>query len=211
MKANLKGFVLGVATTVAISTLGFTALAAGNLIEIHPINIMVNGQIFAPKDVNGKEVPVFTYEGTTYAPLRALGEAFGQKIGYDNEKNVATVGEVPVVPEKPIDGDYSDWTAEEEKAYQEFKGMWVVKNADRNTPQKLYLAIYDKSATREEMSDYFRNVDTSKLLRHTVRLLSEYEPSSEEVGLSYMYKTTNVPDEMFYQVVKDGELVRQGY
>lgn len=34
----------------------------------------------------------FTYNGTTYAPLRALAEAYGLEVGYDAEKKMATVG-----------------------------------------------------------------------------------------------------------------------
>ena len=34
---------------------------------------------------------VFTYNGTTYAPLRALAEAYGLEVGYDSQQNIATV------------------------------------------------------------------------------------------------------------------------
>ena len=60
-------------------------------ITVTPINIEVNGEVFQPKDINGKNVPVFTYNGTTYAPLRALAEAYGLSVGYDGTKNLATV------------------------------------------------------------------------------------------------------------------------
>ena len=60
-------------------------------ITVTPINIEVNGEVFQPKDANGKNVPVFAYNGTTYAPLRALAEAYGLTVGYDGTKNLATV------------------------------------------------------------------------------------------------------------------------
>ena len=61
------------------------------LISVTPINIEVNGKVFQPKDANGNPVSVFTYNGTTYAPLRALAEAYGLTVGYDSEKKLATV------------------------------------------------------------------------------------------------------------------------
>ncbi len=98
----------------------------------YPINIQANGETFVPKDVTGKEVPVFAYEGTTYAPLRALAEAYGLEVGYDAAANMATVNDLEAKPEQPATpdtttvSDYSDWSAEDEAAYQEFKGMWEI-------------------------------------------------------------------------------------
>ena len=52
---------------------------------------MVNGEVFQPKDAQGRDALVFTYNGTTYAPVRALAEAYGLTVGYDSAKNMATV------------------------------------------------------------------------------------------------------------------------
>lgn len=82
---------LGLGAVLAVG-----AMSAGNLIniEVDPsIKILVNGEEFKPKDVNGKDVMVFSYNGTTYAPLRALAEAYGLEVGYDADKRMATVGE----------------------------------------------------------------------------------------------------------------------
>ena len=51
----------------------------------------MNGEEFRPKDANGNDVMTFTYNGTTYAPLRALAEAYGLEVGYDSERKMATV------------------------------------------------------------------------------------------------------------------------
>ncbi len=93
MKRQLRTFLSGFLCAALIFALALSALAiAGRMtIEVDPINIQVNGQTFVPKDVTGKEVPVFAYEGTTYAPLRALAEAYGLSVGYDPQTNLATV------------------------------------------------------------------------------------------------------------------------
>lgn len=94
-----------VATLALVMILGIAAGAVGGMtIQVDPINIQVNGQTFQPKDVNGNDVPVFAYNGTTYAPLRALAEAYGLTVGYDAEKNMATVtsgGAAPAAPSTP--------------------------------------------------------------------------------------------------------------
>jgi Copper amine oxidase N-terminal domain. len=100
MKQRLPSFLSGVVTTLVVLALSVSALAASGLmtIDVTPINVMVNGEVFQPKDANGKEVPVFAYNGTTYAPLRALATAYGLEVGYDPEKNLATVSQQGTAP-----------------------------------------------------------------------------------------------------------------
>ena len=72
------------------------SFAAGSLIDITvdpTVKIKVNGEEFRPKDANGNDVMTFIYKGTTYAPLRALAEAYGLEVGYDAAANMATVDE----------------------------------------------------------------------------------------------------------------------
>lgn len=128
----MKKFLSGFLSCALIMGLSLSALAiSGRMtIEVDPINIQVNGQTFAPTDVTGKEVPVFAYQGTTYAPLRALAEAYGLEVGYDAAANMATVADPEAkpadtqAPDTTAKTDYSDWSAEDEAAYQEFKEKW---------------------------------------------------------------------------------------
>lgn len=89
----MKKFCSGFLCAALVFSLALSALAiSGRMtIEVDPVNIQVNGETFAPTDVNGQEVPVFAYNGTTYAPLRALAEAYGLEVGYDAAANLATV------------------------------------------------------------------------------------------------------------------------
>lgn len=84
MKKQSSAFLSGMFVTALIGGLAVSALAATGAmtITVDPINVQVNGEVFAPKDVNGQDVPVFSYNGTTYAPLRALAEAYGLEVGY---------------------------------------------------------------------------------------------------------------------------------
>ena len=93
MKTKAVYFFAGILSTVLLLSLSMTALATNDLltITIHPIKIMVNGETFHPKDVRGNEVMTFSVNGTSYAPVRALAEAYGLEVGYDAKTNTATV------------------------------------------------------------------------------------------------------------------------
>lgn len=121
MKKFLSGFLAGV--LVVGASISALAIAGNMTIEVYPINIQVDGAVFAPTDVDGKEVPVFAYQGTTYAPLRALAEAYGLEVGYDAEKNMATVTD-PNVPKTAINSDQASIRETDDTEYQEFKAMW---------------------------------------------------------------------------------------
>jgi len=86
----IKRFICVVLFVVLIMSNG--VCADTQKIEIETgIKILVNGLEFYPKNANGEDAMVFVYDGTTYAPLRALAEAFGLAVGYDEIKNMATV------------------------------------------------------------------------------------------------------------------------
>ena len=83
-------------TAILAAVLSVGSFAAGSLISITvdpTVKIKVNGEEFRPKDANGNDVMTFIYNGTTYAPLRALAEAYGLEVGYDAAANMATVDE----------------------------------------------------------------------------------------------------------------------
>ncbi len=64
----------------------------GKMIEIFTgINLKVDGETFVPKDANGYAVDVFTYNGTTYLPLRALSEKFGKTVGWDGATKTVSI------------------------------------------------------------------------------------------------------------------------
>jgi hypothetical protein len=81
------------ATVVVLASMSALAASGVITIEASPINVMVNGEVFAPKDPNGNPALVFVYNGTTYAPLRVLAEAYGLEVGYDSTKNLAAVSQ----------------------------------------------------------------------------------------------------------------------
>ena len=81
-----KGFASALVLTALVAALGITATATyQRTIQVEDgIGITLNGAKFTPRDVSGKEVPVFLYNGTTYAPGRAVCEAAGMEVSYNS-------------------------------------------------------------------------------------------------------------------------------
>ena len=48
------------------------------------ITVELNGKEQTMKDVNGKEIYAISYNGSTYLPIRAIGEALGMTVNWDS-------------------------------------------------------------------------------------------------------------------------------
>ena len=97
MKNTLKGYLIGVLSTVML--FGCVAYAASNTKTIEAlynnIKIYVDGVKIDPKDANGNTVEPFIYNGTTYLPVRAVGEAIGKTVTWDGATQSVYLGEKP--------------------------------------------------------------------------------------------------------------------
>lgn len=87
-----KGFFCGILVAALTVGLGISALAANRTITVDDnIRVTLNGAVFSPKDANGNPVPLFSYNGTTYAPVRAICEAAGLKVDFDSATYTAVL------------------------------------------------------------------------------------------------------------------------
>lgn len=86
-----KGFLLGflAATMVFAGSIGvFAAATTQNLsATFNDIKIYIDNELLAAKDANGKTVEPFIVDGTTYLPVRAIGEAFDKDVNWDGTTN----------------------------------------------------------------------------------------------------------------------------
>ena len=94
-KGTIRGFILGVLVTVLLMA-SFTAIAStgAKTIEIlyNNIKIALDGVQVTPRDVQGNIVEPFIYQGTTYLPLRAVANALGLAVDWDNESKTVVLG-----------------------------------------------------------------------------------------------------------------------
>lgn len=188
----MKKFLSGVLCATLVFSLALSALAiSGRMtIEVGPINVQVNGEVFQPTDVNGKEVPVFAYQGTTYAPLRALAEAYGLEVGYDAAANMATVTDPDVkttdatTTDTTAKVDYSNWGDEDEAAYQEFKG--IIADITHNSTGGEWLIAISSDVDMREM------LKSAEQLGFIDKLAYELQPDAELVGICFIDADTGV-------------------
>lgn len=94
---NFKSLVAGVTAAMMLCT--STAFAASTqktaTAVYNNIKIVVDGTTVTPKDVNGNIVDPFIIDGTTYLPVRALANALGQGVEWDQETSTVKIGGAP--------------------------------------------------------------------------------------------------------------------
>lgn len=157
MKNKLLSFVAGMLVTALIFGGSVTALAASNTFKIEgsPINVLVNDEVFKPKDTNGNDVLVFVYNGTTYAPLKALAEAYRLEGGYDGRKNLATVADPNAKPAQQtkttVSGDFaSAWTITE-------------KPVANYGNEKIFTATYNSNLGMEDFKTWQKSFGATEI------------------------------------------------
>ncbi|MEI3163971.1 MAG: NPCBM/NEW2 domain-containing protein [Lachnospirales bacterium] len=95
MKLNLKsvmlGCVIGGVVMSVIPAMGYDGTKTIQAV-FKNIKICVDGVAMTPRDTAGKEVEPFIYNGTTYLPVRAVGEAVGKEVTYDGSTNTVYLG-----------------------------------------------------------------------------------------------------------------------
>ena len=60
------------------------------------ITLNIDNVNIVPKDVNGNVVEPFTIKGTTYLPVRAVSEALGKKVNWDNATKTVSIDDQDV-------------------------------------------------------------------------------------------------------------------
>ena len=126
MKERFKGLIAGVLIGSVVA--GGSAFAAANYKTIDVlfdnIKIVIDGEEIEAKDANGTKVEPFVYNGTTYLPVRAVGNAIGKDVSWDGVEKVVYLGAKPGNTESWLDvcGPYQytrgkEYTLEENKYF----------------------------------------------------------------------------------------------
>ncbi len=169
MKKRFLSFAMGALAALLIGSTTITALAASGAItiEVSPISVLVDGEVFQPKDAKGNDVMVFTYNGTTYAPLRALAEAYGLEVGYDGERNIATVNSRPTQTQTPI----------ADNGYAGFEKQWTVKEKPVTNygDEKIFTVTYSGDLSRSEFKTWWKSYNLSTIKEYAERMMAEVQ------------------------------------
>lgn len=110
-----KGFAMGIVTSLLLSLLvvpGFAASALKAIQVYTGITLYYDGVKFEPKDAGGHKVEPLLYNGTTYLPVRAISNLFGEDINWDGNTWSVYIGDMPGKKTylgtdlEPYDSDY---------------------------------------------------------------------------------------------------------
>jgi hypothetical protein len=97
---GLKGFLAGIIVASLLWTSVFAAPVQKKITAIYnDIKIYVDGEQVQPQDGKGNKIEPFIADGTTYLPVRAIGQILGKDISWDGKTNSIYIGKKPV--EKP--------------------------------------------------------------------------------------------------------------
>lgn len=175
---KLPGFLAGMLATTLIGTLSLTALASTGRLTLtaDPINIQVNGEVFQPKSADGSDALVFAYNGVTYAPLRALAEAFGLEVGYDAEANMATVNEPGSGKSEETGGQSTPESYTFDYSYEEFCELWNTEVTGWNG----ILLFYGKDPNKTLA--WWDSVDKTTRTEYLLQICEEERTELAELG-----------------------------
>ena len=116
-----KSFILGFMFCAIIMVLAGTALAAWGTQKIDvtykDIKLNIDGTQITPKDANGNAIEPFIYNGTTYLPIRAVGEAFGKSVRWDGDTSTVYISKKTDTP-APAPSTQKQYLGFDLKAYQ---------------------------------------------------------------------------------------------
>lgn len=135
MKKRLQGLIIGVLLgTMLTSGIVFARQISETINAVYMnVKLVIDGEEITPKDANGNVVEPFIYNGTTYLPVRAVGEAFDKDVHWDGETATVYVGDI-VKPAKEVYlydkpyiecGNSSEFIAGESKKYNSLNSTSV--------------------------------------------------------------------------------------
>lgn len=96
MKKKRRILVAVLCCALALVTVAYATNATKTIQAAYMnIKLVVDGVPITPKDSNGSTVEPFIYNGTTYLPVRAIGEALDKQVTWDGKTKTVYIGEAP--------------------------------------------------------------------------------------------------------------------
>ena len=103
MKEKMQGIFTGIVIGSLLTGGAAVAKTGSEMIEAwyQDIKIVINGSEITPKDAAGRVVEPFTNQGTTYLPVRAIGEALGKEVSWDGATHTVYINDTKKPTETP--------------------------------------------------------------------------------------------------------------
>lgn len=101
--------VLAVAALMAGSAVAASAVTRRTIeVEYANIKLVVDGEEVTPRDAAGNIIEPFISSGTTYLPVRAMGEALGKEVRWDGDTKTVYIGQTAHLPYQVNGADLYD-------------------------------------------------------------------------------------------------------
>lgn len=187
-----------------VLVLGLSAVAFGASVT-KSINVMMGGiklyvddEQFTPKDANGNVVQPIVYNGTTYLPARAVSEALGKAVHWDNSTKSVYIGDHDSsVPDKLL----KDMNVYNAQIYYEVGGGWNESNV--NTSKLLPVKAADGNTYPTSFTYKIPGHDSGTIFKYEFLTDSKYSKFKSTFLLSDTFKKFDMPFKM--KVLGDGE------
>lgn len=180
---RIVSFLSGVLCTLFVVALIDPAVAAmvGKTIQVYTgIKVYVDDKLVEPKDAAGNPVEIFVYNGTTYLPIRAIGNALGLPVQYESSTQSAYVG-------KHASDTPSAWLADMDY----FSGS-----------EKIKTSTTEKDNTGETHSHCI-----SYGFERTYMINGQYSAISGVLYQTYEKRSSKLWDNPCFEIYGDGELL----
>lgn len=206
MKKELKGFAVGViAASIAAGSIAY-ARTGSELIEAayNNIKIYIDGILLSPKDPDGNTVEPFIYNGTTYLPVRAIGEAVGKQVTWDGATSSVYLGNAPGqvtyltdVMDAYSSGKYTVYTSKNGKSFKmsgtAYTNGFAIGDSSHIFTSYGY-ATFNLNGKYKTINFDIGHVDGSNESSNTVQIFVDDELVEEiEVGFDDIAKRISVP------------------
>ena len=97
MLKRFSRILCGIVVAAIVTSLIASATQSTKKINVtyRDIKLSTDGTEFTPLDAEGNVVEPFIYEGTTYLPVRAVGEALGRDVSWNNDTSTVIISGKP--------------------------------------------------------------------------------------------------------------------
>jgi|GEM_PF-7086207 len=134
---NIKSFIAGVLFTILAVTLTSTVFGTQlnqTITAIYrDIKIIIDGKEIIPKNADGNIAEPFIVDGTTYLPVRAISEAVGYDVSWNDETNtIVLIKKQTPEAEDFIDGNLDCFYTDEYSGPVAVKGISLRFHGEQN-------------------------------------------------------------------------------
>ncbi len=196
MKKELKGFIIGVLVTVMLMATVAFAEGVKQKIEVmfNSVNLAVNG-----KPVKADNI---LYKGTTYVPIRAVGEMLGKKVAWDGKTNTASINDKGKVPDDEKTTGRYEYIARDESG----KALYSIK-INKITTMSKRNQFSEKKPAQVLLIDYtYKNIANPEEV-YISEIHFKVIDSKGKIGYTYPNSPTNYPQRIPIGAICDAQMI----